>query len=284
MATEVSKEKKVSIFEKRIHEIDFFRGILIILVVLDHLLFNIYHLDTSNTFFEWYAHGEARNIIQPLALIGFCFVSGVSCVFSKNNWKRSIECIILWAVIALGSNLIQLLADNGVISGNDPEYRIDFNIIGVLGFSMLFYCFIQKRSWKALLAAVLIGFILSTYILPTLRIWLAHLCGNWYQTYPRPGNDIYYGDFRVGNPNFYFPFFWEPKAQADYVPLFPYCMFFFLGTLFSYFIYKPTKKSIFKHRYKWEKPICFVGRHTLVIYLGQLIVLIGIFSLLSAII
>ena len=45
-------------------------------------------------------------------------------------------------------------------------------------------------------------------------------------------------------PNVYFPPLWEPaemfggSRQADYVPLFPYIMFFFGGALISYFLYK----------------------------------------------
>lgn len=280
-----SDTKKKSLFEKRIVEIDFFRGFLILLVVMDHLFYNFYHLDSSLTFFNWYVKSTAREIIQPLALMSFCFVSGVSCAFSKNNWKRAIECIILWAIIAIGSNIIQLLVINDIISmpGTDPSFRIDFNIIGVLGFSMLAYCFVQKKSWKAMLAFILIAFLLSTYFIPNLRHNLGRYCG--YEYVPsvlegthntRPGCN-----YVEGTPDFYIFFLWQQKGQADYVPLFPYIMFFLLGGLFSYFFYKDKKKSLFKNKYSWQKPVCFLGRHTLVIYLGQLVVLMGLFELIK---
>ena len=287
MEETVEKKKRISPFEKRIHEIDFFRGFLIFLVVMDHLFLELYHLydfDHAIPFFKWYYFSDLRNFIQPVALMCFCFVSGISCAFSRNNWKRAIECLILWAVIAVGSNIFQILEDNKVIPMIEPNFRIDFNIIGVLGFSMLFYCFVQKYSWKAILAGILIGFLVSTYLIPTLRIALCKACGMYdIPTHVRPGTDIYYAGVRIGNPKFYFPFFWEPAHQADYVALFPYAMFFFIGAFFAYFVYKPRKKSIFKRKFNWERPICFLGRHTLLIYLGQVIVLMAIFGLIKAI-
>ena len=139
MEETVEKKKRISPFEKRIHEIDFFRGFLIFLVVMDHLFLEFYHLydfDHAIPFFKWYYFSDLRNFIQPVALMCFCFVSGISCAFSRNNWKRAIECLILWAVIAVGSNVFQILEDNKVIPMIEPNFRIDFNIIGVLGFSM----------------------------------------------------------------------------------------------------------------------------------------------------
>ncbi len=267
---------KVSAFDKRIHEIDFFRGFLILLVIMDHLFLNIYHLNLDIPFFKWYVFSDARTIIQPIALMAFCFVSGVSCLFSKNNWKRAIECLILWALIVIGSNVIQLLMDHNIIPvGNDPKMRVDLNIIGVLGFSMLVYCFVQKRDYKSIIIVILISYFISSYFIPYLRINLTKLCGSWENN--RPG--CY---FPSGTPNFYFPFFWESKGQADYVPLFPYIMFFFLGCLFSYYFYKDKKKSLIKYKGNWEKPICFLGRYTLIIYLAQFVVLAIIFNIIKA--
>lgn len=291
---ESSKSQKVRIFDKRIHEIDFFRGILIFLVIFDHIMINIYHLpfDHSNKFwqfFNWYIHSTARDVIQPLALFGFCFVSGISCAFSKNNLKRAIVVLIIWAVLFIGSNALSLMISKGWISGlNDPDVRVDFNIIGVLGFCMLIYSFIQRRSWKVLLATTLICFYLSTYFVDALRSTLAQpsVCGYW-KNY-RPGNYFFTRGLvdEFGNPiygaipNFYLPLFWEPKGSADYVSLFPYSIFFFSGALFSHFTYKKNKKSLIPHKGEWERPICFIGRHTLIIYGGQFIVLTIIFNVI----
>ena len=273
-------EKKTGPFEKRIHEIDLIRGFLILIVVMDHVFWclkyygNIWYGENHWMYqvFNFYWTSTARMIIQPLALAAFCFISGVSTAFSKNNWKRVSIMLIFWGIIALGSNIIQMVLDNnGVVA----EIRVDFNIIGCLAFCSLVYCFIQKRSWKAILATILISFLLSTYFIPSLRMGLYNIYGGRLST--RPGASYYI-------PNIYMTPFWEYPIQGDYVPLFPFIIFFLCGALFSAFFYKEKKQSLFPSRKEWERPFCFIGRHTLIIYLVHFIVIRGIFVIINLII
>ena len=273
-------KSRTGAFEKRIHEVDLIRGFLILIVVLDHVIWclkyygGIWFGEDSVFFaiFNFYWTSTARMIIQPMALAAFCFISGVSSAFTKNNWKRAIIMVVFWAIIALGGLLVtQILMANNV----DYSLRVDFNIIGVLAFSTLIYCFIQKRSWRAILAAILISFLLSTFFIPALRDTLYNHLGGRYST--RPGTS-----YNV--PNVYIIPFWEYPAQSDYVPLFPYIIFFLLGALFSFFFYQKTHQSLFPKRGEWERPICFIGRHTLIIYLAHFIVIRGIFIIINFIV
>ena len=280
--------RKPSAFEKRIHEIDFLRGLLIMLVLMDHLFWCLrtYNLDwfyasggaiTSysydgivynetfsggNSFFFWVYHVSNfyfgslwREIVRYICLFLFCFLSGISTAFSKNNWARAGQMIGVYALIAVGSNLLNA----SKILGEGFGTIIDFNVIGVLAFSTLAYCFIQKRSWKALLAATLLFFLFWWYTLP----WL----------YDTP-----MGDARA-------PALWARYSDdfADWMPLFPYIIFYFMGTLFSYFLYVPTRKSLFKRRGNWERPFCFFGRHSLILYLAHQFVFTPIFMIITAI-
>lgn len=277
--------KKVSPFEKRIHEIDFLRGFLMVLVIMDHLFINlaIYSMPTNwnipvlyDAFYSFYWKGTLRDFIQPLALMAFCFVSGISCAFSRNNWKRAIETIILAALISGGSHILVAL--------NIIGQPIDVNIIGVLGLCMLLYCFVQKRSWKGILAMMLGCFLMASYIIPFIRNAISQNPNmildpfvDFNNNY-RPG-----GGYNI--PRIIIPIFWEPiygnGITADYVPLFPYAIGFFGGALFSYFIYKEKKQSIIKHKGNWEKPICFLGRHSLIFYLAHMVVIMGVFNLIN---
>lgn len=279
--------RKPGAFEKRIHEIDFIRGILISLVIMDHLFWCLksYNLDwfyasggsiTSysydglvynetfsggNPLFYWTYHifnfywgWLVRDIVRYICLFGFCFLSGISSAFSRNNWIRAGQMIGVFAIIAVGSNLLnasKILGDQITI--------IDFNVIGVLAFSTLGYCFVQNRSWKGLLAATLLLFLFWKYTLP----WL----------YGTP-----MGEARA-------PALWIRYEDefADWMPLFPYIIFFFMGTLFSYFFYAPTKQSLIKRRGNWERPFCFVGRHSLIIYLAHQFVFTPLFLIITAI-
>lgn len=262
---EGSITRRPGAFEKRIHEIDFIRGFLMVLVLMDHLFWCLksYNYDwwvasgCSNTFyramydaFNFYWTSTARDIVRFGALIGFCFVSGVSSAFSRNNWVRAAQMLGVFAIIAVGSNLLDA---SGLMGGQ--IVRIDFNVIGVLAWSTLAYCFTQNKSWRSILVGVLLSFLICWYLVP------------WLQKTP------------MGNA--YAPPLWEPEDQGDWMPLFPFMFFFFLGAFFSYFLYAPTRKSIIKYKGNWERPICFIGRHSLVIYLAHQFVFIPFFMLLN---
>ena len=263
----------ISPFEKRIHEIDFARGLLMCLVIMDHL-FNL--LMSYNKiwmgpdqiqpfkglydFFHWYWTTPIRIVIRYIALASFCFVSGISSAFSRNNWKRALEMVALWGIVFLGSNILEILYIKSGLNLGLESVRVDFNIIGVLAFSMLLYCFFQKKSWKNLVVVAGIGFAVHIFV---------RVC------------------FMI-NPNFgeniYMPILWRPShfigVQADWMPLVPYISFFFLGALLSKFTYEKERKSYFK-KHEFERPICFLGRHSLIVYITHFAVLVGIFSLIN---
>ena len=286
---EAVQERKIGPFEKRIHEIDFVRGVLMCLVIMDHL-FNLlmsynrtwmgaeglqpfkFFYDVFHFYWSWpYSWGpniwginmSLRMIVRYVALGGFCFLSGISSAFSRNNWKRAIEMIILWAIIFLGSNLLQLWYSNSNLNLGIETFRIDLNVIGVLAFSTLIYCFFQNKSWKVLAIVAAVGLALHITV---------QIC-------------------RMVNPHFgeniYFPFLWKPSdwvaKQADYMPLVPYISFFFGGVILSRFTYSKNKVSYFK-RHEWERPICFLGRHSLIVYASHFLLLMGIFALINLIV
>lgn len=262
--------RKKGAFEKRIHEIDFLRGFLMCLVIMDHIFWCLKHyngiwFDATNVaffkaifqIFDFYWKSNAREIVRVFAIFGFCFVSGVSSAFSKNNWKRAGQMILVAGVIAVGSNLL----DSYHLLGSQV-LRIDFNVIAVLAWSTLFYCFVQDKSWRSILVGCLSTLLIAWYLVP----WLKEI------------NDVHGFDAFV-------PSLWLPSAaQADWLPLFPYMLLFFLGALFSYFFYKDSKVSLIKKKGNWERPFCFMGRHSLIIYLAHQFVMTPIFILLTVII
>ena len=269
--TVMEEQVKLGAFEKRIHEIDFIRGLLMLLVVMDHIFnllmsFNKGWAGDAQTqpFYTIYqvAHfywtNPARTIVRWICLAGFCFVSGISCAFSKNNWKRAGQMIGLWAIILVGSRILEGCRVTYNWELGVKSFAVDFNIIGVLAWSTLIYCFVQEKSWKWLLVIGVIGLLIHP------------ICVLLSQT-----------DW--GKQSFV-PMLWEPNkeffAHADYMPLFPYLGFFFGGALLSKFTYSVERKSYFK-RHEFERPICFVGRHSLIIYISHFLLLIGIFSLVG---
>lgn len=263
----MAEEVKKSAFEKRIHEIDLWRGILMCLVILDHL-FNLLMSfnqgwakvstgDNIQPFYAIYqvAHfywtNPVRTVVRWMCLGGFCFVSGISCAFSRNNWKRAGQMIGLWFIIYFASNIVDSIRYRFNLSVGANYLRVDFNIIGVLAWSTLVYCFVQDKHYKWLIILMIVGLLMHP---------IAVIC-SWQEW----SKDVY------------LPILYRPAGQGDYLSLFPYISFFLGGALLSKFTYSVSKKSYFK-RYEWERPICFVGRHSLIIYVTHFLLLIGIFS------
>ena len=135
---------KTSSFERRIHEIDLCRGILMCLVIMDHL-FNLLMAFNKGwagplerqpfyTIYQvanFYWTNPARTIVRWICLAGFCFVSGISSAFSRNNWKRAGEMIALWFIIYFFSNVLESYRSAFDLDIGVRTLRVDFNIIGV---------------------------------------------------------------------------------------------------------------------------------------------------------
>ena len=286
------KEKENDIFYKRIHEIDFIRGILIVLVFLDHLLNLINSYNTSwaggnlalinGTGIEPYAtfakiaktyftlpfnmydaaswNYSIRKIVQCICLGTFCFISGISCSFSKSNKKRAFQMMSFWLLILIFSNILDNIYRTNNLDFGIKSCQINFNIIGVLAFSVLTYTVFENKDYKWLIGAII-------------AILLIHvICAYVSLINPNCPADTFGLFLLQGDKSF--------GEQADYMPLFPYMAFFFIGALIGKFTYSKNRLSYFKI-HEWERPICFVGRHTLIIYFTHFIILIGIFSLLG---
>ncbi|MCD8203531.1 MAG: DUF1624 domain-containing protein [Coprobacillus sp.] len=237
----VDRKPKVRAFDRRVHEIDFLRGICIVLVVFDHIMYDLYAYQSMD-FAAWYWHWTAREVFREFVLFLFCFLSGISTAFSKNNYKRSCELIAVMILIMFVTNI-------GTEWGVFGNISIEFNVIGVLAVCTLIYAFVEKKTWRVLLAVLLICVLFTNIALPVLE-----------DNFGRA----------------YFPILWANKSYGDYMSLCPYIIWFFAGAIFSRFYYQ-NRTSLLKHKYNWERPICFIGRHTLIIYILHQIILTPIF-------
>ena len=114
--------------QTRIWEIDFLRGIAIILMVIFHLL---YDLSVFCDFPIDYKTGIVFYTGKIAASL-FIIVAGISCSFSKNNAIRGIKLIVLGMLIYIITSVFV------------PAANIIFGILQFLGFSMLLYYFVNK--------------------------------------------------------------------------------------------------------------------------------------------
>ena len=233
-----------------------------VLVIFDHLMWfiNYYIFRYQNGFLSWYWSSNLRFVVRQIVLMLFLFTCGISCHLSRNNKKRGLILLGLAVLVTIATHLLQLLPlfDSRVII-------IDFNIIGVIALSILLYCLAEKLDTQKLL-----------YITGILILFYFFIClvskFDASKEY-NPLLSILYCPF---NPI-------KEGYVGDYLPLFPYVIFLFFGVIFARLFYK-DKKSLISKKGNWEKPVCFLGRHTLFIYVGHEIIFTAIFILLDLII
>ncbi len=271
------KEKLVNLkqskFETRVHEIDFIRGVCIILMLFDHffydlMLFTAYWVSKDKSFYNLYyfsvAYWESpfRLILRQIGVFIFVFLSGVSFKFSRNNLKRGIRITLFAIAITIASRLANYVIIE--MTGSDMGINIDFNVIHVLAISILLGYLLRKRSNICLGIIAGLTFILS----------IALSIMNSSMLIQNDNTLLNVILFPLGIVNFDY-------QRADYLAFIPSFGFFLLGIIVARLIYKTVESRI--KRVSVERPFCFVGRNSLLFYLGHQIVLMGVFILYSLI-
>jgi len=240
---------------KRFWEIDFLRGIAIVMMVVFH---SILTLDFYGLF--------GGNVYSPgLVLFGrsigiiFIFLVGVSLSISYSRvlgklsimqlrlkfLKRGLWVFFLGLLITAVSWLF------------DPQMTIWFGVLHLIGLSIIFgYVFLGFNKYFSLVGG-------SVYLVR---------------------------GFFLQNEVFSFPWMlWLGLKPAgfttyDYFPIIPYFGLFLVGIAAGKHFYKKNKRS-FKlpelENKKIVKQVCFLGRHSLLIYLIHVPILLAVLFLLN---
>ena len=113
----------------RIKEIDFLRGFLILLMIMDHLFFDFgqliyiisnFSLDQSLLsqfvkFSSSYLSWDFRINFRIFVVMLFFFISGISFQFSKNNNKRGVILLSIGILLTLGSIIVSYILKNDFV-------------------------------------------------------------------------------------------------------------------------------------------------------------------------
>lgn len=123
------QDKEISY--RRIWEIDFVRGIALLLMIIFHFLFDLREFFGFNVAYNkgiYYLIGKTAGIL-------FILISAVSCKLSQNNNKRAVKLLLVALLITIVSHIY------------DSSYGIKFGILHFLGISILLYpIFKELRS------------------------------------------------------------------------------------------------------------------------------------------
>jgi uncharacterized membrane protein len=139
---------------KRIWELDFLRGVALLLMIYFHIIFDM------NEFYSYsisYTTG-INYLIGKISAILFIFISGISCSLSKNNFKRGIKILGIALLISLATHLY------------DAEFGIKFGILHFLGVSILLYPLISSLNQYLLVAigtlVIVLGYFAQKTVVP----------------------------------------------------------------------------------------------------------------------
>ncbi|MGB9840143.1 heparan-alpha-glucosaminide N-acetyltransferase [Thermovenabulum sp.] len=130
---------------ERIDEIDFLRGLAVILMVIFHIIFDLnYYLGIPVSYSRgfWYYEGK-------LSALMFIFLAGISVNFSKNYLLRGLKIFSLGILITLVTYAI------------DPDMYVKFGILHFMGVSYLLSFFFKKRNVPLLLMLSIVSIIIG---------------------------------------------------------------------------------------------------------------------------
>lgn len=262
--------------KKRVWEIDFLRGLMILFVVWDHFMWDINTFKPYQTdFFNWlyalsqtyYSAMGIRRIAQPVFVTMFVFTSGVSCSFSHSNGRRAIKMVIFACLLTAGTYAL-----SSIVGAN---FKMNFNVIHVIALSTLLWAFIEfcrskcKSDWQKNIFGVVMAIVTITAI----------VVGGYADFKPWTNDNPMWFFLAKHSSNTAYREF----CGADYLPFLPDFGWFLVGAFLGGIVYK-EKTSIFPSvNSKFVCPITFCGRHSLWVYFGSQIVMFGLVYLLSVI-
>ena len=271
----LTKQKKG--YGNRVWEVDLLRGILILFVVFDHVMFDIGAMfaDSFSTplgirisdwaagyVFESSAFGRWRSVTNDFFIGSFVILSGVSVSFSKNNALRGLK-MSVWAV---GLSVAMLFY--GEIT-QDNSVWMNFNVLHVLALSILLWALLDwlktDGDWIFLIAVLAIA--VGSYFNMENEINLVASQGQKQWT-----RDLVF--WLVNNNRV------SKLSPGDYLPFLPYFGWFLAGALAGRAIYKSPRSIMGYEATTCVRPFCFCGRHSLFIYFASQVLAVGLLYLI----
>lgn len=258
MPEEAKQQKAVP--KGRIHLLDELRGFALIFMLCYHAFY------TVGYFFGWQWGRDIIHILYPIGpyFAGvFIFISGISSNLSHSNIDRGARLFFIAYIVTLVS-----------FFAVGEESAIRFGVLHMLSVCMMMYGLLS-RILKVIPMPV--GFFLNVILfiltVPVTTgsiaipyLWEMKLPAEWYMT------------------DFLYPlgFIGSDFTSGDFFPLFPWLFLFFAGTFFGRLA---VKKKLPKFTYKSHvKPLAFIGKHSLFIYLIHQPVIFGICTLVEMLI
>lgn len=251
----MTKLKKT--FENRAFELDVLRGIAVLLMVVDHFLFDLWGLlpgffadypRALRVFAVWYWTWDVRIVVRYAVIFVFFALTGICSSFSRSNLKRGGKLFAVAMLVTAGTYVV------GRIAG-DINITIVFGVLHAIALSLLLIGLIEllhPGKWVYLilgLVLIAVGACFSVGNDGTLTYYYSE------PFFPLLGKAIL-GMAQCGSDCFPLP---STMGQI--------CIGMFLGKQFY-----PQRKSLFGRKYRRD-PLAFMGRHSLILYFAHQVLL-----------
>lgn len=131
--------------DKRIWELDFFRGIALILMIYFHIVF-----DMRDIFGYDVTYSSGINFyLGKISAILFMLLSGISCYLSRSNIRRGLKVVGIALVLTVATHLYS------------PELGVKFGILHFLGVCMLLAPVFQKLNRYVLILLGILSIVIG---------------------------------------------------------------------------------------------------------------------------
>ncbi|MBP3447231.1 MAG: DUF1624 domain-containing protein [Clostridia bacterium] len=239
--------------------LDVLRALAIIAMVVYHTLWDLVYMFGADI--PWYKT-DAGFVFQQSICWSFILLSGFCFSLGKRKLKRAVTVLVCSLVITAVTAMVM------------PENIILHGVLSLLGTSMLVTIPLEKIFKKL---PALIGLIINAVLFAL--------------TYNVSNGSIGFGEgFSAELPSFLYAnnvtaFFGFPHSgfySSDYFPLLPWLFLFWCG-YFLYGIFE--KKGLLKYLSVFScKPLEFIGRHSLEIYMAHQPIIYGVLFIIYKII
>lgn len=245
----------------RAFELDLLRGWAILMMIFHHLSYDLLYLFEIEL--GRYIESDTYiYIVHPIMLIVFTGVSGICCVFSKNNFKRSLKMLIAALALSIGMAIASWLTQSSLY--------VYFNILHLVTVGTFLYALIQKvestrpshdnEVTTGKKFAINPKFV--THLLILLAASVIFISAIFISRFDHVSDNV-----------LLLPFGIIPRGiggMGDYLPIVPWLGFFLTGVVVGRLFYK-SKKTLFPNTPVWVRkagaPLEWMGRHSLWVYL-----------------